>query len=148
MQISTLKIKNFRGIRDGFIRFPRHSILVGGNNTGKSTIIEALTLLLGRDRLVRELTEHDFYGSDPQPADRIELVATITGYPGDDPDQNTDWFRDGRGVPKWFDERTGLVHPARTDPTWRLCCQIGCQAYFDRDSLSVEMARYFLDHEN
>lgn len=148
MQIATLKIKNFRGIRDGFIRFPRHSMLVGGNNSGKSTIIEALTLLFGRDRLVRELTEHDFYGSDPQPADRIELVATITGYPGDDPDQNADWFRDGRAVPKWFDERTGLVHPARTDPAWRLCCQIGCQAYFDRDSLSVDMARYFLDHEH
>jgi putative ATP-dependent endonuclease of OLD family len=148
MQIASLQIKNFRGIREGFIRFPRHSMLVGGSNFGKSTIIEALTLLFGRDRLVRELTEHDFYGSDPQPADRIELVATIIGYRGEDPDQNADWFRDGRAVPKWFDERTGLVHPVRTDPTWCLCCQIGYQAYFDRDTLSVDIARYFVDHEH
>jgi hypothetical protein len=123
-------------------------MLVGGSNFGKSTVIEALTLLFGRDRLVRELTEHDFYGSDPQPEDRIELVATIIGYSDDDPDESADWFRDGRAVPKWFDERTGIVHPARTDPTWRLCCQIGCQAYFDRDTLSVDIARYFADHEH
>jgi len=148
MHIATLKIKNFRGIREGFIFFRKHSMLVGGSNFGKSTIIEALTLLFGRDRLMRELTEHDFYGSDPQPQDRIELVATLTGYPGDDPEQNIDWFRDGRAIPKWFDEKTGLVHPIRTDPAWRLCCQIGCQAYFDRDTLSVDIVRYFHDHDH
>ncbi len=147
MHIASLQIKNFRGIREGFIRFSQHTMLVGGNNFGKSTIIEALTLLFGRDRLVRELTEHDFYGSDPQPEHRIELVATLIGYPGDDPDRNVDWFRDGRAIPKWFDEATGRIHPVRTNPAWRLCCQIGCQAYFDRDTLSVEIARYFVDHD-
>jgi hypothetical protein len=40
-------------------------MLRGGNNSGKSTVVEALTLLFGRDRLIRDLTEHDFYGSDP-----------------------------------------------------------------------------------
>lgn len=147
MHIATLKIKNFRGIREGFIFFRKHSMLVGGSNFGKSTIIEALTLLFGRDRLVRELTEHDFYGSDPQPQDRIELVATITGFRDDDPEQNIDWFRDGRAVPKWFDETSGLVHPVRNHLAWRLCCQVGCQAHFDRDTLTVEVIRYFHDHD-
>lgn len=148
MRVASLALENFRGIKSGFINFRQHTVLVGANNTGKSTVIEALTLLLGRDRLIRELTEHDFFGSNPQPADRIKLVATIAGFEGDTPDRHTHWFREGRAIPKWLDEKTGVVHPARTDGSWRLCCQVAAQAYFDSDSLSVEMVRYFHDHDN
>ncbi|CUI04195.1 Bll4632 protein [Janthinobacterium sp. CG23_2] len=148
MRIATLSVDNFRGIRTGIVNFKQHTVLVGANNSGKSTIIEALTLLLGRDKLLRELTEHDFFGSNPQPADRIKLVATITGFEGSDPDQHPDWFRDGRAVSKWFDERTGLVHPERKSDEWVLCCQIAAQAYFDSESLSVEFIRYFHDDDN
>ncbi len=148
MRVASLALENFRGIKNGFIIFRQHTVLVGANNTGKSTVIEALTLLLGRDRLIRELTEHDFFGSNPQPADRIKLVATISDFEGDTPERHTDWFREGRAIPKWLDEKTGTVHPARTDASWRLCCQVAAQAYFDSDSLSVEMIRYFHDHDN
>ncbi len=147
MRVADLSIRNYRGIREGYLRFKPHVVLVGANNTGKTTVIEALTLLLGRDRLIRDLTEHDFFGSDPQPADRIQLVATITGFEGDDPSDHPDWFRDGRAVPKWWDDAEGAVHPARTDANWKLCCQIGVQAYFDRPSLTVEVVRYFHDHD-
>lgn len=148
MRVASLALENFRGIKKGFINFRQHTVLVGGNNTGKSTIVEALTLLLGRDKLIRELSEHDFFGSNPQPPDRIKLVATIAGFEGDDPARHTDWFREGRAVPKWLDEKTGTVHPDRTDDNWCLCCQVAVQAYFDRDSLSVEMVRYFQDHDD
>ncbi|HEX8472167.1 MAG TPA: AAA family ATPase, partial [Brevundimonas sp.] len=77
MKIAALTIENFRGIRQARVRFGTHTVFVGPNNCGKTTIIEALALLLGRDRMVRTLTEHDFYGSNPQPADRIKLVVTI-----------------------------------------------------------------------
>ncbi len=147
MKVSSLKIQNFRGIRSGFVRFGIHPVLVGDNNTGKTTIIEALSLLLGRDRLVRELTEHDFYGSNPQPIDRIKLLATITGFENNDPDLNGHWFRDGRAVVKWVDESTGTVHPLRDNPNWLLCCQVAVQARFDHESLTVEMIRYFHDHD-
>lgn len=147
MRVSFLKIENFRGIRSGFARFGKHPVLVGNNNSGKTTVVEALALLLGRDRLVRELTEHDFYGSCPQPADRIKLVATVTGFADDDPERSSHWFRDGRAVVKWVDEATGTVHPQRDNLAWKLCCQIAVQARFDSESLVVEMLRYFLDHE-
>ncbi len=147
MRVATLKIENFRGVRTGFVRFGKHPVLVGDNNAGKTTIIEALTLLLGRDRLVRELTEHDFYGSRPQAADRIKLVATISDFPNDDPEQSSQWFREGRAVVKWLDETTGAVHPIRDNQAWRLCCQIAVQARFDHESLAVEMLRYFHDHD-
>ena len=52
MRVSSLKIENFRGIRDGFVRFNKHAVLIGDNNAGKTTLIEALALLPGRDRLI------------------------------------------------------------------------------------------------
>ena len=113
MRVATLKIENFRGVRDGFVRFGKHPVLVGDNNTGKTTLIEALTLLLGRDRLVRELTEHDFYGSCPQAVDRIKLVATITDFPNDDPEQShpaTSW--PPNPAPNWvFDVYVDVSKP-------------------------------------
>ncbi|MDM0065381.1 ATP-binding protein [Variovorax sp. J31P207] len=124
MRVANLKIENFRGVRSGFVRFGKHPVIVGDNNTGKTTLIEALTLLLGRDRLVRELTEHDFFGSRPEPIDRIKLVATITDYPNDDPEHSSHWFREGRAVVKWLDEATGAVYPLRDNQAWKLCCQI------------------------
>lgn len=147
MRIATLKIENFRGVRTGFVRFGKHAVLIGENNTGKTTLIEALALLLGRDRLVRELTEHDFYGSCPQATDRIKLVATLTDFPNDDPEQSSQWFREGRAVVKWLDESTGNVHPRRDNESWKLCCQLAVQARFDHESLAVEMLRYFHDHD-
>lgn len=147
MKIANLKIENFRGIRLGVVNFGTHPVLVGDNNSGKTTLIEALALLLGRDRLIRELTEHDFYGSNPQPPDRIKLIATITGFPNDNPELSSHWFREGRAVVKWLDETAGTVHPQRINQTWKLCCQIAVQARFDQDSLAVEMLRYFYDHD-
>ncbi|MDI3294397.1 ATP-dependent nuclease [Janthinobacterium tructae] len=148
MRVASISIDNFRGIKTGIVHFKRHTVLVGANNTGKSTIIEAITLLLGRDKLIRELTEHDFYGSNPQPADRIKLVATIIDFEENDPEKHPDWFRDGRAIPKWLNEKTGDVHPARESDDWMLCCQIAAQAYFDSESLSVEFIRYFHDDDS
>lgn len=147
MKISLLEIDNFRGIRSGKIQFLDHTVLIGPNNCGKTTIIEALALVLGRDRLVRNLTEHDFFGSNPQPIDRIKIVATITGFAPDDFTEHPDWFRDGRGIPAWFDPQTGNVVPEKTRDDQILACQIAFAARFDRDSLEVEMARYFHDDD-
>ncbi|WP_045859697.1 ATP-dependent nuclease [Teredinibacter purpureus] len=148
MKIYKLEIKNFRGVRNGEIVFGEHPVLIGANNTGKTTVIEALTLLLGRDKLIRDLTEHDFFGSTPQPADRIKLIATIIDFPGNDLDQNDHWFRDGRAIPKWLDLTNGDIHSTPDNEEWKLCCQIAAQAYFDYTSMSVEFLRYFHDHSD
>nr|WP_047168976.1 AAA family ATPase [Sphingomonas sp. Y57] len=148
MEIASLKIENFRGVQDGLVRFSPHTVLVGANNCGKTTVIEALALLFGRDRMIRQLTEHDFHGSNPQPADRIRLTATVIGFHDDDPAQNPDWFRDDRGIVKWWNPTTGTVHPARTNPAWKLACQIAFSARFHRPSLEVETLRYFHDDDS
>lgn len=85
MRITKLEIKNFRGIKNGEIYFPDHGVLVGDNNTGKSTILEAIDLVLGPDRLNRRtiINEHDFYAGDYINTEgnpiEIEILATIAG---------------------------------------------------------------------
>jgi len=62
MKVQQLQIKNFRCISEGTVKFPGHTALIGGNSVGKSTICDALDLLLGPDRLARNppIDEHDF----------------------------------------------------------------------------------------
>jgi putative ATP-dependent endonuclease of the OLD family len=148
MQIAELRINGFRGVSSAKLRFAAHNVFIGPNNCGKTTIIEALALLFGRDRLIRDLTEHDFFGSNPCPADRISLVATITGFRGDDPAAFTGWFREERAIPKWLNPADGVLHPERTEPGYELACQIGLAARFDRDDLAVEVIRYFHDDDD
>jgi putative ATP-dependent endonuclease of the OLD family len=63
MQISRLIIKNFRGIKSAEIFLKKHSVLLGDNNTGKTSTFEAIDLVLGPDRLNRfpPIDEHDFF---------------------------------------------------------------------------------------
>jgi hypothetical protein len=54
--IASLLIKNFRGFREISLReLRRVNLLVGGNDTGKTSVLEALVLLLGDASLVSEL---------------------------------------------------------------------------------------------
>lgn len=63
MKVRLLEIENFRGVERGRIEFTDRTLLVGGNNVGKSTVCEALDLVLGPERLNRRpvVDEHDFY---------------------------------------------------------------------------------------
>lgn len=63
MRISCIKIRNFRGIYKARLLLPRHGVFIGDNNTGKTTVLEAIDLALGPDRLGRQspIDEHDFF---------------------------------------------------------------------------------------
>jgi len=88
MKVARLVLSNFRGIKSAELHFEGHTLLVGSNNVGKSTLFEALDLILGPDRLNRfpPVDEFDFYnarylaeraaeGGEPQPIPlRIEAV--------------------------------------------------------------------------
>src|SRR5258708_39964195 len=81
-------MSNFRGVRSGSVLLDSRSLLVGGNAVGKSTVCEALDLVLGLERLYRRpvIDEYDFHqalyrggepeGTDSPPVVRIEIVLT------------------------------------------------------------------------
>jgi putative ATP-dependent endonuclease of the OLD family len=147
MHIVRLTIEGFRGVKSATIQLGKHAVLVGPNNSGKTTIVEALALVFGRDRLVRRLTEHDFHGSEPNEKSRITVVATISGFPQNDPNHNRDWFRPDRAVEKWLDPKSQALHPSATATYTDLAAQIGFVARFDLEELEPETIRFFVDDE-
>jgi putative ATP-dependent endonuclease of the OLD family len=74
MKIYSVTIENFRGIRSAKLTLPDHAVLIGDNNTGKSSVFEAIDLALGPDRLSRRppVDEHDFYQGKYLPAENPE----------------------------------------------------------------------------
>ncbi len=148
MKLLSLSIRGFRGLQHADLRFGQHDVLVGPNGAGKSTIIDALSLVCGRPGLVRDLTEHDFYGSFPEATSRIRIVATLAGFEGDDPEHYDMWFREGRAVPKWWNSSTGQAEPAPADHAKTLCAQIAFAARFDLEELAIDSVRYFHDDDD
>lgn len=63
LKIYAVSIENFRGISYAKLVLPDHAVLIGDNNTGKSSVLEAIDLALGPDRLSRRppVDEHDFF---------------------------------------------------------------------------------------
>jgi putative ATP-dependent endonuclease of OLD family len=81
MRAAHLTIKNFRGISQADILLPRHCVLIGDNNTGKTTILEALDLTLGPDRLNHQppIDEHDFFRGQYLPPTPQQQAGSATG---------------------------------------------------------------------
>ncbi|MBQ6171439.1 MAG: AAA family ATPase [Clostridia bacterium] len=66
MEICRIKINNFRGIKTADVLLNGNAVLVGDNNSGKSTVFEAIDLVMGPDRIARHpvIDEHDFYAGE------------------------------------------------------------------------------------
>ena len=48
MQIASIRIRNFRGLKDMELPLARTTVLIGENNSGKSSVLECISLTLGR----------------------------------------------------------------------------------------------------
>ena len=81
MKIHSVGIQNFRGLRSAELVLPGHAVLIGDNSTGKSSVLEAIDLVLGPDRLSRwpPVDEHDFYEGKY----RAAPMAGVAGPAGD-----------------------------------------------------------------
>lgn len=108
MKITCLTISNFRAIKDCKLLLDGHTALVGDNNTGKSTILEAIDLVLGPERLSRYpvLDEHDFFAgeylskNEEQLSIDIEIVLT---------DLEEEQIRHFRNHIEWWDAVSGSI---------------------------------------
>ena len=129
MRICQIEFRNFRGIREGLVVLPRHAVLLGANNAGKSTIVEALALLFGRERMVRPISDWDFYDGAPKPDSRFYVIATITEFPGNDPIAVPDWFiGENSARPVWWPlpssaSQRGFLNPPllHLEKLWLIC---------------------------
>ena len=81
MKLAEITIENFRGIRSLHLPLDGLTVLIGENNTGKSTVLEAIRLVLTRGFGVRRdgrFTEYDFHlkdaGATPQTSDSILIT--------------------------------------------------------------------------
>lgn len=144
MKLSKLEINNFRGIKQASFYLGEHNVLLGQNNSGKSAVMDAIGLLLGRDRLARSLGDYDFFGGEPQPDDRIFIKGLLTGFTGDTPNTHHDWFNDNSGgIPVWFNPETQETHHGERADNTVLGVEIAFCARFDVDELEYETVRYF-----
>ncbi|MGH7103010.1 MAG: AAA family ATPase [Acetobacteraceae bacterium] len=50
VKIFSVAIKNFRRTRPAKLTLPDHAVLIGDDNTGKSSVFEAIDLALGQNR--------------------------------------------------------------------------------------------------
>jgi putative ATP-dependent endonuclease of OLD family len=81
MKLTDIKIENFRGVRSLHLPLDGLTVLIGENNSGKSTVLEAIRLVLTRGFGVRrggQFTEYDFHLKDatvtPQTAEPISIA--------------------------------------------------------------------------
>lgn len=80
MKINNVSIKNFRGLQNFSIALPDRTVLVGGNNTSKTSILEAINLVLNPNFYYGPglLSEYDFFEKQYEnPDNQIRIEITL-----------------------------------------------------------------------
>lgn len=153
MKVVNLKITNFRSIKSAELMFDGHCLIVGPNNVGKSTICEALDLVLGPDRISRfpPVEEFDFHnasyfvpseveGEDPKAVPiRIEVVLT---------DINADVEnRCGQHLEFWNTDEKRLLNEGEVDqanpPLVVSCLRLETLAAYNPEEDEFEAQTYY-----
>jgi putative ATP-dependent endonuclease of OLD family len=139
MQISRLSIENFRCIRSLDIRLSSRSVIIGENNAGKTAILDAVRIALGRRRGQwgqTGFTEFDFPLGHQQAGARPDIRITL-------------WFSETR-LDEWpqplADDLADII---RSDPSTgvrSICLRVTCS--FESVSKSVDPDWKFLREDN
>jgi putative ATP-dependent endonuclease of OLD family len=149
MKVRRIAISNFRGIKSANILFPEHVLLVGPNNVGKSTVLEALDLVLGPERLSRPnvVNEHDFYLGAYLSAEKapvpIQIEAILSGL-------TDDARRAFREHLEWWDTTGNRLVPAdavetidTNDERYQLALRVAFHAQYDPTEDEFATETYF-----
>ena len=152
MQLANIKINNFRGIKHCSLDFSSHTVLVGDNNTGKSTILEAIDLVLGPERLSKRpvIDEHDFFAGEyldqeNNPID-IQIETIIIDL---NPEQQTHF----RNNLEWWNKRTSSLlegPPAEETDSEDVvpALRVGFRGYYDTEEDDFFGETYFLSPQS
>ena len=125
MHIASIRIKNFRLLRDIEIPLSRTTVLIGANNSGKSSVLDCISLALGRRWGQRGtgFSEYDLtIDSDSllEAAVRPTTVSPVSGAPPADeqaPEASIELLFTEQTIGEWPEEiATGLFGIIKTDP--------------------------------
>lgn len=90
MKIRTITIENFRGIRKAEVRLDDVTVLIGENNSGKTTVLDAIRLCLARQapRKGSQFEDYDYHLDTPtaEPAGAPPISLTFD-FAEDKPDE-------------------------------------------------------------
>lgn len=153
MKIARLSIANFRGVKAAILHFHGHTLMVGSNNVGKSTICEALDLVLGPDRLKRQppVDEFDFYnaiylkhsGDDESVQELVPIRIEVVLIDLSEEVEN----RCGANVEFWSTQENRLLDRGEIDATNQntvvRCLRLECLARYDIDEDDFEANTYY-----
>lgn len=147
VKLAKLTIENFRGIRSGEILFSGSAVLVGDNNCGKSTVFEAIDLVLGPERLGRTpvVDEHDFYAGqyideNKNPIE-IRIEAIVVGL-------SEEQVRHFRNNIEWWDLSTQSIIEERPEETDNSgvspAIRVGFKGWYDAEDDDFKGSTFFL----
>ena len=89
LRLDAIHVKNFRALRDVRIQLSSTTLLIGENNCGKTSLLEAIRLILtrGGGRKTGTFEPYDYHlanpTSEPQSADPISITLTFKTNPGE-----------------------------------------------------------------
>lgn len=136
MFLKTFKIENFRGIESLSLELDRTTVLIGENNSGKTSILEALTTCMSRalGRRATPFSEYDFYlgGEKAEPDSAPALVLTLTF----EESIEDEWVEE---IDQAFDKAIQLLEDNRKQLTFRI------NAKFDNAAHDFMVEWCFLD---
>lgn len=148
MRVSRVTIQHFRGIKNAQLFFDGHTVLVGDNNSGKSTVLEAIDLVLGPERLSRRpvVDEHDFYAGAYIDSEGLPFEIVIEVVVVDLSEEQQRHFRDHL---EWWDsaDRSLLEGPppeATDRPGVIPALRVGFTGTYDADEDDFAGRTYFL----
>lgn len=78
MLIKKIEIKNYRGIKNQTLNFTNFNTLIGKNDCGKSTIINAIKLFFNDEKV--SIKDFNFYQVEPQ---NIEITVVLSNFQPD-----------------------------------------------------------------
>ncbi len=150
-QIRQVKYNGFRGISNATLGFDKHAVLIGGNNCGKTAIVEGLALALGRDSVIPRITDYDFFegffaAEDPL-AQQFTIRVVITGFEPNQISAHPEWFNFKNGTtPLWWDETSAsLLEKADAEhaKSLPLAVEICCTGFYDDEICDYRVVRFF-----
>ena len=138
MRLTRLAIQNFRGIADLTLHLDQTTVLIGENNTGKTSVLEALHTCMSRGltRRATPFTEYDFHlaNNAAEPSSAPPLVITLTF----EESKEDEWLPE---IDQAFDKAVQILDDSRKQLNFRVTSR------FDAATRDFAVEWTFLDKD-